>query len=138
MKKWIILIGIFLSGCASYKDINQNEVDHALSALGASSEYVEKEVYKGTIDPQVGLDILTDMLVARLYLLESRKKMAKIMVNQLAHVKLQGAAGEYKYTLVEAGYTTDIRRILDDNDYNDFKIISWKLITVDGLLIEEK
>jgi len=138
MKKWIILIGIFLSGCASYKDINQNEVDHALSALGASAEYVEKEVYKGTIDPQVGLDILTDMLVARLFLLESRKKMAKIMVNQLAHVKLQGATGEYKYTLVEAGYTTDIRRILNDNGYNDFKIITWELITVDGLLIAEK
>jgi len=138
MKKWIVLVGIFLSGCLPYRDINQSEVDHALSALGSSASYVEDEIYNGTIEVNVGVAILSDILVARLFLLETRKKMAKIMVNQLAHVKLQGAAGEYKYTLVEADYTTDIRRILDDNDYNDFKIVSWELITVDGLLIEEK
>jgi hypothetical protein len=138
MKKWIILIGIFLSGCLPYRDINENEVDFALSTLGMSAKYVEDEISNGTIEIDVGVAILTDILVARVCLLETRKKMAKIMVNQLAHVKIQGAAGEYKYTLVEADHTTDIRRILDDNGYNDFKIISWKLITVDGLLIEEK
>ncbi len=137
MKNLILIVPLILVGCLPYRDINENEVDFALSTLGMSAKYVEDEISNGTIEIDVGVDILTDMLVARSCLLETRKLMAKIKVDQLAQVKIKGPSDEYKYILVEANYTTDIRLILDNNGYNDFEIVKWKLIEADGILVEE-
>ena len=108
MKNLILIVPLILVGCLPYRDINENEVDFALSTLGMSAKYVEDEISNGTIEIDVGVDILTDMLVARTCLLETRKLMAKIKVDQLAQVKIKGPSDEYKYILIEANYTTDI------------------------------
>jgi len=55
----------------------------------------------------------------------------KVGKNQLAHIRLQGATGEYKFALIRIGKTTDIRGALDDMELGDFKIVDWKLINVD-------
>ncbi len=57
--------------------------------------------------------------------------MTTVAKNQIAHIRLQGATGEYKYALIRAEKTTDIRSILNDMELNDFKIICWTLIYMD-------
>ena len=55
----------------------------------------------------------------------------KVGKNQLAHIKLQGAAGEYKYALIRIEKTTDIKSTLNDMELGDFKVVDWILIYVD-------
>ena len=57
--------------------------------------------------------------------------MTTVAKNQIAHIRLQGATGEYKYALIRVEKTTDIRSILNDMELNDFKIICWTLIYMD-------
>lgn len=57
--------------------------------------------------------------------------MTKVAKNQLAHVKLQGATGEYRYALIRIEKTTDIKSTLDNMGLGDFKIVDWTLINVD-------
>jgi len=106
--------------------------------LDYSALYVDEEVIKGNIDFNAGTSLLENFLITKNYLLNTKKKMAKIMVNQLAHVRIQGEDKEFKQILIEARVTTEIRTILDDNGYEDFKIIDWELVTVDGVLIKER
>ena len=63
--------------------------------------------------------------------LVQRENDFNVAKNQLAHVKLQGATGEYRYALIRIEKTTDIRSTLDDMELGDFKLAWWKLINVD-------
>lgn len=57
--------------------------------------------------------------------------MTTVAKNQLAHIKLQGAVGEYKYALIRVENTTDIQSTLNDIGLGDFKVVYWTLIKVD-------
>ena len=54
-----------------------------------------------------------------------------IKPNQLVHVKVQGAMGQYKYLLLKLESTYEIKSAVEDMGYGDFKILDWKLIKVD-------
>lgn len=138
MKKYTALILLSLMGCNTFKDVNTRDIDSAIDMLDYSALYVDEEVIKGNIDFNAGTSLLENFLITKNYLLNTKKKMAKIMVNQLAHVRIQGEDKEFKQILIEARVTTEIRTILDDNGYEDFKIIDWELVTVDGVLIKER
>ena len=138
MKKYTALILLSLMGCNTFKDVNTREIDSAIDMLDYSALYVDEEVMKGNIDFNAGTSLLENFLITKNYLLNTQKKMAKIMVNQLAHVRIQGEDKEFKQILIEARVTTEIRTILDDNGYEDFNIIDWELVTVDGVLIKER
>jgi hypothetical protein len=140
MKKYLIIGLLTLVSCNPYKNINERSVFLATIMLDHSVNYVDNEVNNGNIEVFTGMSLLEDFLIIKNHLVKNLKKqkMAKIMVNQLAHVKIQGATGEYKHILLEAEITTEIRGLLDQNGYEDFKIIDWELVTVDGILIKEK
>ena len=54
-----------------------------------------------------------------------------VKTDQLAHIKLQGAAGGYKYALIRIEKYADIKSTLNDMELGDFKVVDWKLIYVD-------
>ena len=140
MKKYLIISLAALVSCNPYKNVNERNVLIATIVLDHSVAYVNDEVENGNIEIFTGISLLENFLMIKNHLLEDikKQKMAKIMVNQLAQVKIQGASGGCKHILLEAERTGEIRGLLDDNGYEDFKIIDWKLIKVDGVLIKER
>ena len=138
MKKYLLITLLFLTGCNTYKNINERSVFLATIMLDHSVDYVDNEVNNGNIEVFTGMSLLEDFLIIKNHLVKNLKKQkrAKTMVNKLANVKIKGDDGELKHIIVEADLTTEIRTILDDNGYDNFKIIDWELIEADEILVK--
>ena len=138
MKKYLIITLLFLTGCNTYKSVNERNVLIATIVLDHSVAYVNDEVENGNIEIFTGMSLLEDFLMIKNHLLEDikKQKMAKTMVHKLANVKIKGDDGELKHIIVEANLTSEIRTILDDNGYDNFKIINWELIEADEILVK--
>ena len=139
MKKYLLITLLFLTGCNTYKNINERSVFLATIMLDHSVDYVDNEVNNGNIEVFTGMSLLEDFLIIKNHLVKNLKKQkrAKTMVNKLANVKIKGDDGELKHIIVEADLTSEIRTILDHNGYDNFKIINWELIEADEILVKQ-
>ena len=68
---YILILMVFLSSCAVKHDYYKNISDaHYFNALCAS--YVKDEIVKQTLDPDIGVIILSDLLDSKINLLKAQ------------------------------------------------------------------
>ena len=136
MKKIILLVTVLVS-CSPTNKVYRQEIDHAYESVALCSDLVQDEIKNRTIEMDIGILILGDLLDAKNHLIKARKKMATINLNKVAVVKVQDALGDYREYLIEAENLNEMRQALDVNGLCDYKIIESDTLNIQGILIKE-
>ena len=132
----------FIRYAANAKERDQNqvyrqEIDNAYDDVSYCTDLVQDEIRNSTIDMDVGVTILGDLLEVKKHLIKAKKKMATINIKKLAIVKVQDALGNYRDYIIEAENLNEMRQALDVNGLSDYKIIESDTLNIQGILIKE-
>ena len=135
--KRIILTVLVLVGCSPTNQVYRQEIDNAYDDVSYCTDLVQDEIRNSTIDMDVGVTILGDLLEVKKHLIKAKKKMATINIKKLAIVKVQDALGNYRDYIIEAENLNEMRQALDVNGLSDYKIIESDTLNIQGILIKE-
>lgn len=135
--KRIILLAAVLVGCSPTNKVYRQEIDNAYESISLCSDLVQDEIRNRTIEMDIGVLILGDLLDAKHHLIKAKKKMATINIEKLAVVKVQDALGNYREYLIEAENLNEMRQALDVNGLCDYKIIESDTLNIHGIIIKE-
>ena len=127
---YILILVIFLYSCAVKKHDYYKNISNAHYFNALCTSYVKDEIEKQTLDPDIGVIILSDLLDSKINLLKASKQLPEVLNYEFVEIKL--AKGEDTLGLLFlTSDTANIRTKLDNLDFNRYRIVKQKVMDVD-------